>query len=63
MVDSEAMTAVKVSYSFTLLNSGAATLIGVGSASVMSRAIGKKIKTPSIELRATLSPPSCCFRL
>ncbi len=36
------MTAVKVSYPFTLLNSGISTLIGTGSASVLSRAIGKK---------------------
>jgi len=42
MVGSSAMTAVKVSYPFTLINSGIATLIGVGSASVMSRAIGEK---------------------
>ena len=42
MVGPEAMTAVKVSYPFTLLNSGVATLIGTGSASVLSRAIGKK---------------------
>ena len=42
MVGPEAMTAVKVSYPFTLLNSGIATLIGTGSASVLSRAIGRK---------------------
>ena len=42
MVGPEAMTAVKVSYPFTLLNSGISTLIGTGSASVLSRAIGKK---------------------
>lgn len=42
MVGSTAMTAVKVSYPFTLFNSGISTLIGVGSASVMSRAIGEK---------------------
>lgn len=42
MVGPEAMTAVKVAYPFTLLNSGIATLIGTGSASVLSRAIGKK---------------------
>ncbi|MCR5716716.1 MAG: MATE family efflux transporter [Lachnospiraceae bacterium] len=42
MVGPEAMTAVKVSYPFTLLNSGIATLVGTGSASVLSRAIGKK---------------------
>ncbi len=44
MVGPEAMTAVKVSYPFTLLNSGISTLIGTGSASVLSRAIGKKDK-------------------
>ena len=44
MVGPEAMTAVKVSYPFTLMNSGVATLIGTGSASVLSRAIGKKDK-------------------
>ncbi len=42
MVGPEAMTAVKVSYPFTLLNSGISTLIGTGSASVLSRAIGKR---------------------
>lgn len=42
MVSSEAMTAVKIAYPFTLFNSGISTLIGVGSASVLSRAIGKK---------------------
>lgn len=36
------MTAVKVSYPFTLLTSGISTLMGTGSASVLSRAIGKK---------------------
>lgn len=44
MVGPEAMTAVKVSYPFTLLNTGVATLIGTGSASVLSRAIGKNDK-------------------
>lgn len=42
MVHANAMGAVSVSYPFTLINTGAATLIGVGSASVLSRAIGKK---------------------
>lgn len=42
MVGSQAMTAVSVSYPFTLVNTGIATLIGVGSASILSRAIGKK---------------------
>lgn len=44
MVGPVAMTAVKVSYPFTLINSGIATLIGVGSASVLSRAIGERDK-------------------
>ena len=35
MVGPVAMTAVKVSYPFTLINSGIATLIGVGSSFIM----------------------------
>jgi len=42
MVGHIAMTAVKVAYPFTLINSGIATLIGVGSSSVLSRAIGER---------------------
>lgn len=42
MVGSYAVGAVSVSYPFTLLNNGFAILVGVGSASVLSRAIGKK---------------------
>jgi len=42
MVGSNAMTAVSVSYPFTLINTGVATLIGAGSASILSRALGKK---------------------
>lgn len=42
MVGSNAMTAVSVAYPFTLVNTGVATLIGAGSASILSRAIGKK---------------------
>lgn len=42
MVGTTAMGAVSVAYPFTLINSGIATLIGVGSASVLSRAVGKK---------------------
>ena len=45
MVGSNAMTAVSVSYPFTLVNTGVATLIGAGSASILSRAIGKKDQT------------------
>ena len=42
MVSDNAMAAVSVAYPFTLVNTGIATLIGVGSASILSRAIGKK---------------------
>ncbi len=42
MISPHAMGAVTVSYPFTLFNSAIATLIGVGSASVLSIAIGKK---------------------
>jgi len=42
MVGTNAMGAVSVSYPFTMINSGIATLVGVGSASVLSRAVGKK---------------------
>ena len=44
MIGPEAMGAVSVAYTFTFINSGIATLIGVGSASVLSRAIGKNDK-------------------
>lgn len=42
MIGDNAMGAVSVSYPFTLANTGISTLIGVGSASILSRAIGKK---------------------
>lgn len=42
LIDEVAMGAVSVSYPFTLINTGVATLIGVGSASLLSRAVGKK---------------------
>lgn len=44
MIGATAMGAVSVAYPFTLANSGISTLIGVGSASVLSRAVGKKDK-------------------
>lgn len=44
MVGPEAMGAVSISYPFTFINSGIATLLGVGSASLLSIAIGKKDK-------------------
>ncbi|ANU49794.1 hypothetical protein ADH76_07550 [Enterocloster clostridioformis] len=42
LINEVAMGAVSVAYPFTLINSGISTLIGVGSASVLSRAVGKK---------------------
>ena len=42
MIGTSAMGAISVAYPFTLINNGIATLIGVGSASVLSRAVGKK---------------------
>lgn len=42
MISPQAMGAVTVAYPFTLINSSISTLIGIGSASVLSRAIGKK---------------------
>ncbi|WP_027399153.1 MATE family efflux transporter [Anaerovorax odorimutans] len=42
MVGPSAMGAVSISYPFTFINSGIATLVGIGSASLLSRAIGKK---------------------
>lgn len=42
MVGANAMGAVSIAYPFTLINSGMGTLIGSGSASVLSRAVGKK---------------------
>ncbi|MFR6229137.1 MAG: MATE family efflux transporter [Enterocloster sp.] len=45
MVGSVQMGAISVSYPFTLINGGTAAMLGVGSASVLSRAIGKKDET------------------
>lgn len=45
MVGAAQMGAVSVSYPFTLINAGSAAMIGVGSASVLSRAIGKGDET------------------
>ncbi len=41
MISDNAMAAVSVAYPFTLINTGVSTLLGVGSASILSRAIGK----------------------
>ena len=45
MVGAAQMGAVSISYPFTLINAGSAAMIGVGSASVLSRAIGKGDET------------------
>ncbi|WP_324824609.1 MATE family efflux transporter [Sinanaerobacter sp. ZZT-01] len=42
MISPQAMGAVTVAYPFTLVNNAIATLLGVGSASILSRAIGEK---------------------
>lgn len=42
MVGETIMAAVSVTYPFTLVNTGVATLVGVGSASILSSVIGKK---------------------
>lgn len=42
LIDEVAMGAVSVAYPFTLVNTGVSTLIGMGSASVLSCAVGKK---------------------
>lgn len=41
-VGEKAFGAVSIAYAFTLINNGIAVLIGIGSASVLSRAIGRK---------------------
>lgn len=44
LIGTNAMGAVSIAYPFTFINSGFASLIGMGSASVLSRAIGAKDK-------------------
>lgn len=41
-IGDKALGAVSIAYAFTLINNGIAVLIGIGSASVLSRAIGRK---------------------
>lgn len=47
-VGEDALGAISVAYPFTLINNGIAVLVGIGSASVLSRAIGRKDK-PTID--------------
>lgn len=41
---SKAVGAIALAYGFTLINNGIAVLIGIGSASILSRAVGRKDK-------------------
>ena len=41
IIGQTAMTACSVATSLTIFNNGVATLVGIGSASVLSRALGK----------------------
>ncbi|HWQ76144.1 MAG TPA: MATE family efflux transporter [Syntrophomonas sp.] len=50
LIDENAMGAVSVTYPFTLINNGIAALVGIGSASILSRAIGKGNKASVLVL-------------
>ncbi len=63
MVGDNAMAAVSVAYPFTLANTGIATLIGVGSASVLSRAIGKRDKKTIDRIMGNLIALNLIFSL
>ena len=54
MVGAAQMGAVSVSYPFTLINAGSAAMLGVGSASVLSRAIGKNDEGTIKKIMGTL---------
>ncbi|MFC2614458.1 MAG: MATE family efflux transporter, partial [Treponema sp.] len=41
-VGEKALGAISVAYAFTLVNNGIAVLVGIGSASILSRAVGRK---------------------
>ncbi len=45
LIGEKAMAAISIAYPLTFLNSGIATLVGIGSASVLSRAIGQQDQT------------------
>nr|WP_297572622.1 MATE family efflux transporter [uncultured Peptostreptococcus sp.] len=49
------MTAVGIAMPFTYFNTGVSTLIGVGSASVLSRALGKRDRSTIDKIMANLS--------
>lgn len=51
----EEMTAIGIAMPFTFFNTGVSTLIGVGSASVLSRALGKRDRETIDKIMANLS--------
>ena len=51
LIGVDAMGAVSIAYPFTFINSGLAAMIGMGSASVLSRAIGARDQKRSEERR------------
>ena len=57
------MAAVSVSYPFTLANSGISTLIGIGSASILSRAIGKRDQSTIDKIMGNLIAKNLIFSL
>lgn len=63
MIGDNAMGAVSVSYPFTLANTGISTLIGVGSASILSRAIGKKDQSTIDKIMGNLIALNLVFSL
>ena len=63
MIGDKAMAAVSVSYPFTLANTGISTLIGVGSASILSRAIGKKDQATIDKIMGNLIALNLVFSL
>ena len=63
MVGDNAMAAISVSYPFTLANSGISTLIGIGSASILSRAIGKRDQSTIDKIMGNLIAMNLIFSL
>lgn len=48
------MAAVAITFSFTLINTGLSQLIGVGSSSIMSRAVGRNDEQTKDKIMANL---------
>ena len=62
LIGMEAMGAVAVAYPFTFINSGGASMIGMGSASVLSRAIGAKDQRTIDQVMGNLVVMNWCCR-